>query len=237
MTSISIQGPDAPPTERALKPGTVTVGRKADNDICLDDATVSGYHAKIVTYFQSSYIEDLSSTNGTYVNGKRVHMHTLHPGDLITVGTFELRFGGEQASLGPAVAADATMVMPSLPPERTAAAELEPTGAATPGNQAAPAASQPQAAVPATDPTPSAYFQVMAGAQAGIRKPVIRTGMELSPGVCVAREGDAYVLRRVEGVAQSKVRLNSRDLELGSTVLKDMDMVQVDSTWMAFFHG
>ena len=69
-----------------LQPGTMSLGRAQDNDVNLTDQAVSAHHAKIVTYFDSSYIEDLSSTNGTYINGKRVQMHTLHPGDEIVLG-------------------------------------------------------------------------------------------------------------------------------------------------------
>ena len=69
-----------------LQPGTVFIGRAMDNDVKLQDKLISAHHAKIVTCFDASYIEDLSSTNGTFLNGKRVRMHTLHPGDEITVG-------------------------------------------------------------------------------------------------------------------------------------------------------
>ena len=70
----------------SLAPGIVHIGRHPDNDINLSDRRISSHHAKIVTYFDASYIEDLSSTNGTFINGKRVTMHTLHPGDEITLG-------------------------------------------------------------------------------------------------------------------------------------------------------
>lgn len=269
MTSILIQAAGAPPTERQLKPGTVTIGRRSDNDFCLEHATVSGYHAKIVTYFQSSYIEDLGSTNGTQVNGRRVRMHTLHPGDVITIGKFELRFGVKAPAQTPPAPrdTDATMVMSALPssaaraealvspkpapdaataadaacePPRSAPADKVPeaaSGAASPqvSDTAQPSASP--APEIAQDPSPSAYFQVMVGEGAGARRPVHHAGLELSPGVRVIREGDVYVVRRGEGPVHAKIRLNSRDLDLGGTVLKDMDMLQVDSTWMAFFHS
>ena len=69
-----------------LAPGIVFIGRAKDCDINIADKTISAHHARIVTYFNASYIEDLSSTNGTYLNGKRVKMHTLHPGDEISLG-------------------------------------------------------------------------------------------------------------------------------------------------------
>ena len=69
-----------------LEPGTVLIGRATDNDVKFQDKLISAHHAKIVTCFKASYIEDLSSTNGTFLNGKRVKLHTLHPGDEIIVG-------------------------------------------------------------------------------------------------------------------------------------------------------
>ncbi|HEB58614.1 MAG TPA: FHA domain-containing protein [Gammaproteobacteria bacterium] len=69
-----------------LKPGTLTIGRAKDNDTRVADKTVSSHHARIVTYFNASYIEDLGSTNGTMVNGKRVKKHTVHPGDVVKLG-------------------------------------------------------------------------------------------------------------------------------------------------------
>ncbi|VAX00343.1 hypothetical protein MNBD_GAMMA21-655 [hydrothermal vent metagenome] len=73
-----------------LQPGTVFIGRAKDNDVNFEDKLVSAHHAKIVTCFDASYIEDLSSTNGTFINGKRIKLHTLHPGDEITVGQLRL---------------------------------------------------------------------------------------------------------------------------------------------------
>ena len=66
--------------------GELKVGRALDNDVCITDATVSTYHARIFTYLNSSYVEDLQSKNGTYINGKRIEKHILRPGDSLQVG-------------------------------------------------------------------------------------------------------------------------------------------------------
>jgi pSer/pThr/pTyr-binding forkhead associated (FHA) protein len=76
-----------------LEPGIVFIGRAKDCHISISDKTISARHARIVTYFNASYIEDLSSTNGTYLNGKRVKMHTLHPGDEIALGQQRMIIG------------------------------------------------------------------------------------------------------------------------------------------------
>lgn len=81
--------------EIELEQGTLTVGRSEDNDLHIDDLTVSGRHAKIVTVFGSTYVEDLDSTNGSFVNGKRIKTHTLHNGDVLTIGHYQLLFQGE----------------------------------------------------------------------------------------------------------------------------------------------
>jgi len=74
-----------------LQAGAISIGRASDNDLRIPDQTVSAHHARIFTYLEASFIEDLGSTNGTYLNGKRVQKHTLHPGDVIQVGRLELK--------------------------------------------------------------------------------------------------------------------------------------------------
>jgi len=74
-----------------LVPGIITLGRARDNKIKIDEELVSKYHARIFTYFQASYIEDLGSTNGTFVNGKRVGTHILHAGDEVLLGKFRIQ--------------------------------------------------------------------------------------------------------------------------------------------------
>jgi pSer/pThr/pTyr-binding forkhead associated (FHA) protein len=74
-----------------LQAGAISIGRATDNDLQIPDQTVSAHHARIFTYLEASYIEDLGSTNGTFLNGKRIQKHTLHPGDTIKIGRLELK--------------------------------------------------------------------------------------------------------------------------------------------------
>ena len=69
-----------------------TIGRLPDNDIRIDNAAVSGHHSLIINILNDSFLEDLNSTNGTYVNGKLIKKHALQHGDVITVGHHQLRF-------------------------------------------------------------------------------------------------------------------------------------------------
>ena len=59
-----------------------TVGRLPDNDIRIDNAAVSGHHSLIINILNDSFLEDLNSTNGTYVNGKLIKKHALQHGDV-----------------------------------------------------------------------------------------------------------------------------------------------------------
>jgi len=86
--------------EFPLDKEVMTIGRKEDNDIRIENLAVSGHHAKLLTIFEDSFLEDLDSTNGTFVNGKSIGKHPLRNGDVIVVGKHELRYINESASMG-----------------------------------------------------------------------------------------------------------------------------------------
>lgn len=71
-----------------LTSGELTLGRAASNHVCINDHSVSSNHARIFTYFCVSYVEDLNSTNGTYVNNKRIKKHLIKPGDNLKLGKY-----------------------------------------------------------------------------------------------------------------------------------------------------
>ena len=73
-----------------LEGGRITVGRRADNDVWLPYPAVSADHAAIVTVLDDSFLEDLQSTNGTLVNGKRITKHFLRDHDVIDLGRVQL---------------------------------------------------------------------------------------------------------------------------------------------------
>ena len=73
-----------------LKRERMTIGRRADNDICLPNLAVSGEHAAVVTILADSFLEDLGSTNGTLVNGAPIAKHILRDGDQIDIGRHTL---------------------------------------------------------------------------------------------------------------------------------------------------
>ncbi len=70
----------------------MTIGRRADNDVCLPHPAVSGEHASVVTILADSFLEDLGSTNGTLVNGKAIAKHFLRDHDQIDIGRQRMVF-------------------------------------------------------------------------------------------------------------------------------------------------
>jgi pSer/pThr/pTyr-binding forkhead associated (FHA) protein len=88
-----------------LRGDTFTIGRKADNDLPIDDHTVSGRHAKIVRVQSVYFIEDLKSTNGTAVNGKTIERAQLQDADVIAIGRHRMIF---QDSASPSATVDAS---------------------------------------------------------------------------------------------------------------------------------
>lgn len=76
-----------------------TLGRRPYNDIVIDNLAVSGEHAVVVqTGDNEVVLEDLNSTNGTYINGRAVKRHALQDGDAIEVGKYKIKFVNEAAN-------------------------------------------------------------------------------------------------------------------------------------------
>ena len=109
-----------------------TVGRLPDNDVRIDNPAVSGHHSLIINILNDSFLEDLNSTNGTYVNGKLIKKHALQHGDVITIGHHQLRFSDQQVSEPEQDEFEKTMVIPAgqQNSEQLAAAEAAADAAA-----------------------------------------------------------------------------------------------------------
>jgi type II secretory pathway predicted ATPase ExeA len=85
-------------SEMPLRPGRVIIGRTSDNDIQVDSRFVSRHHCQVVTTPESSVIEDLNSTNGMTVRGKRVRRHVLADGDVVALGQHMLTYRDERVA-------------------------------------------------------------------------------------------------------------------------------------------
>lgn len=90
-----------------------TIGRLPDNDVRIDNPAVSGHHSLIINILNDSFLEDLNSTNGTYVNGKLIKKHALQHGDVITIGHHQLRFSDHHAFETEQDEFEKTMVIPA----------------------------------------------------------------------------------------------------------------------------
>jgi pSer/pThr/pTyr-binding forkhead associated (FHA) protein len=90
-----------------------TIGRLPDNDVRIDNPAVSGHHSLIINILNDSFLEDLNSTNGTYVNGKLIKKHALQHGDVITIGHHQLRFSDQQTNDTEQDEFEKTMVIPA----------------------------------------------------------------------------------------------------------------------------
>ena len=124
-----------------------TIGRLPDNDVRIDNPAVSGHHSLIINILNDSFLEDLNSTNGTYVNGKLIKKHALQHGDVITIGHHQLRFSDQQAPETEQDEFEKTMVIPTGQQNADQLAKAEAAA-----EQAAAAAAAEEAAV--AEPAP-----------------------------------------------------------------------------------
>jgi pSer/pThr/pTyr-binding forkhead associated (FHA) protein len=215
-----------------------TIGRLPDNDIRIDNAAVSGHHSLIINILNDSFLEDLNSTNGTYVNGKLIKKHALQHGDVITVGHHQLRFVEDDEAQDEF---EKTMVIqPSARPVekvRTAAEiadKASPALSATAKNRALSADGAAAAALK------KAKLQVLSGAFAGreleLNKALTTLGR---PGVQVAaitRRSEGYFIVHVEsGKSDDFPLVNGAPIGAQATRLNDNDVIQLAGVKMGFF--
>lgn len=97
--------------EYPLDKERMTIGRKAHNDIAIDNLAVSGEHAAIVTILHDSFLEDLNSTNGLEVNGKATKKHFLQNNDVIEISKYKLKYINDQVTQTTPADFERTMVL------------------------------------------------------------------------------------------------------------------------------
>jgi pSer/pThr/pTyr-binding forkhead associated (FHA) protein len=134
-----------------------TIGRLPDNDVRIDNPAVSGHHSLIINILNDSFLEDLNSTNGTYVNGKLIKKHALQHGDVITIGHHQLRFSDQQAPETEQDEFEKTMVIPTGQQNAEQLARAE-----APAERAAAVAAEEPAMAKAEQPAPTAASDVAA---------------------------------------------------------------------------
>lgn len=217
-----------------------TVGRLPDNDVRVDNAAVSGHHGLIINILNDSFLEDLNSTNGTYVNGKLIKKHALTHGDVITIGHHHLRFVDSQVESSEQDDFERTLVIqPGQVNEarlKAAAEAIAPAAVPTPETRAAPTASEKGA------PSRPAKLQVLSGQFAGRELELAKTLTTLGrPGVQVAaisRRADGYYVVHVESSKPGDYPLvNGQAIGPQVRRLHDNDVVTLAGVKMGFFEA
>jgi len=90
MSKLVLKFENAVLQELAVGQKEVSIGRSPDNGIVIDNPAVSHYHARVFNEEGRLMLEDFGSLNGTFVNGQRVKMVTLKPGDSVMIGKHTL---------------------------------------------------------------------------------------------------------------------------------------------------
>jgi len=235
-----------------------TIGRLPDNDVRIDNPAVSGHHSLIINILNDSFLEDLNSTNGTYVNGKLIKKHALQHGDVITIGHHQLRFADQQTSDAEQDEFEKTMVIPAGQQNIAQLAKAEEAAAAAAAAEAVdikvdvsvkmpepepPAHTSTAAGVDAStapNALPSAKLQVLSGAFAGRELELTKALTTLGrPGVQVAaitRRPEGYYVVHVESGEEGDYPLvNGQPIGAQARKLADNDVLQLAGVKMGFF--
>jgi len=219
--------------EYPLDKEVLTIGRKPDNDIHIDNLAVSGHHAKILTILNDSFIEDLDSTNGTYVDDKKISKHALQNGEHIVVGKHELRYVNANAEAGESDFEN-TMI---IRPDTAGMPETEGTNTEIEKSIGKIAAELATAGATTTGPG-AARLQLISGANKGKELQLTKILTTLGkPGVqvsAITRRPTGYFLLLVDGGKENKSPMVNGS-EIGKQhPLADGDVIEVAGVQMSF---
>lgn len=207
--------------EVQLTKDRTTLGRRPYNDIVIDNLAVSGEHAVLQMMANDVYLEDLNSTNGTYVNGKAVKKQLLQNNDTVEIGKYKIKYINEAANPG----YEKTMIIKagSIPPAPVTTAS---------------AAARSEGGTVATSELASlaAAIKVLSGAAAGREVPLVKVVTTIGkPGVAVAaitKRPHGFVVAHVEGA--NKPTLNGAAIGAEPVTLKNGDLLELAGTQMQF---
>ncbi len=204
--------------EMVLEKERTTIGRKPHNDIQIDNLAISGDHAAIVTILNDAFLEDMSSTNGSYVNGQPVKKQVLQDNDVIELGKYRLKY---IADSGAAAAAD----------QDVSFAQAIETNS---GRQATPA---PDVAPPPQQSGAVGMIQILSGTHAGrtleLSKSLTTLGKPGTQVAVITRRPHGYFITHVEGTVFPVV--NGRALDAQAHRLNDNDIIEIAGVKMEFF--
>ncbi|MDP1526676.1 MAG: FHA domain-containing protein [Rhodocyclaceae bacterium] len=221
--------------EIPLNKERTTLGRKASNDIQIDNLAISGEHAVIVTILNDSFLEDLNSTNGTFVNGQQIKKHFLQNNDVVELGKYRLKYVNEAALQASQADFEKTMVLrPDMMRKAAEQAAGKPADLAPPIAAAVP---KPAPAPAAADAVPLGAIQVLNGSNAGKTMELVKSLTTLGkPGVqvaVIARRPHGYFLTHVEGAKFPSI--NGTQIDTQAHELKDHDVIELAGVKMEFF--
>ena len=208
--------------EVQLTKDKTTLGRRPYNDIVIDNLAVSGEHAVLQMTGSDVVLEDLNSTNGTYVNGKAVKKQQLQSGDAIEIGKYKIKFMGDNVTED----FDKTTIVKARP--TALAAARSPAG--TPSSF--PVGSGDSVGLGAFH----AAIKVLSGAASGREVPLTKVVTTIGkPGVAVAaitRRQQGFVVHHVEGAGNPT--LNGSPIGSDPLSLKSGDLIELAGTQMQF---
>jgi predicted component of type VI protein secretion system len=220
-------------SEHALNKETITIGRRPENDIQVDNLAVSGKHAQVITILNDSFLEDMNSTNGTYVNGSLIKKHALKHNDIIGIGKHQLKYMNESADAGDF---EKTMIIrpdASGMPEATGSHETGKAINKIAAQEAKQGAIAPQAGK-------AAKLQILNGANAGkeieLTKALTTIGKPGTQVAAITRRPQGYFVIHVEGGSGNQTPIiNGKNIGTQATALKDHDVIEVAGVKMEFF--
>lgn len=219
--------------EYELNQERLTIGRKPDNDIQIDNLAVSGKHALIITILDDSFLEDLGSTNGTYVNGKLVKKHALKDGDVIAIGKHELKYVNENATADDDEFEKTMIIKPGSASAAVAAAQA----AEKAGAGAAPAS---PSATGSSGGMPLGRLTVLNGPIAGkeleLTKALVTLGKPGTQVAVISRRPQGYFLTHIESDGDGKRYpvVNGEAIGAKAYQLKNNDLIELAGIKMEF---
>jgi len=206
----------------------LTIGRKPENDIQIDNLAVSGKHSMIITILDDSFLEDLGSTNGTYVNGKLVKKHALKDGDVIAIGKHELKYINENASDDDDEFEKTMIIKPGSASAAVAAAQAAQDAGAAP------------APTPQGGASPAASGGMPLGRLTVLNGPIAGKELELTKALITlgkpSRRPQGYFLTHIESSGGFPV-VNGAEVGAKAYQLKDGDLIELASIKMEFSTG
>jgi pSer/pThr/pTyr-binding forkhead associated (FHA) protein len=236
---------------------SITIGRREDNDVVIEDPAVSGHHAKIESLGERFVLIDLQSKNGTFVNEQLINSHWLKPGDIVNIGDHSLIFYQDGKKANPAKRHekfDDTLVMNSTDHRRRmikstshksinvvrfwdksqsrgTVRDVEPQAAASTGKSET------------NDRFGTLTYIAGGEGQIELRRKIITIGKHSSSDIMIkgmlldpttatiSKEPDGYWFKYIGGLPKPKIN----DITVTeSTLLNDSDIIEIGSTRLQF---